>query len=697
MAQIMLKRLLAPPAAAPLPAARLPLLPGLLLVFVAYLAVAQLTMAIGTAGHGLFVPFWPPAGIALAALVLGGGRLWPAVLLATLGSALISGFAPLTGLLMGAGNALGAWAGYRLLRGPLQFDPRLGRPQDVLHLCFSAPVLGGAISASLGVCALSLGGSLEPAQLLPAWRGWWVGDLAGTQLLAPLLLAWLQPREGLDQGRWRHLAVAAVVAAALSSLWFFSERAPESFAYAGLLLLLTLIWIAFSCELRLVTLALATTALTAAVFAALGTGPFANIEPQLVQVKLQVLIASLTAVTLALAAANRQRRSAEEDRNRAEERLEQVLDSLDDVIWTLEAEERRFSFVSGATQRLSGHSAAELYANAMRWADDLYPADREATLAAFERQFAGEAADQEFRIIRDGEVRWLRVRSHPVVVAERVVRIHGITQDVTSLHRAMDRLAASEERLRRALGASEVGVWDWAVETGNLQFVLAVADGNGYRLAERSVGLAEWEASLHPEDRTRAMQALLDCRDGRSLRFRCEYRTHTRHGHWRWFRGEGQVVDSADGQARHLAGTFRDIHERKQVEAELEKLSMAVEQNPSVVFITDAQGRFEYCNQAFSEVTGYGLEDILEQTPRLLKSGLNEVGTYADLWRTINAGKTWRGRLLNRRRDGSIYVCLQAIAPIRDANGRITHFVSISQDLSELQESPDLWPPRRRS
>ena len=124
---------------------------------------------------------------------------------------------------------------------------------------------------------------------------------------------------------------------------------------------------------------------------------------------------------------------------------------------------------------------------------------------------------------------------------------------------------------------------------------------------------------------------------------------------------------------------------------------MAVEQNPSVVFITDAQGRFEYCNQAFSEVTGYGLEDILEQTPRLLKSGLNEVGTYADLWRTINAGKTWRGRLLNRRRDGSIYVCLQAIAPIRDANGRITHFVSISQDLSELQESPDLWPPRRRS
>ena len=53
-----------------------------------------------------------------------------------------------------------------------------------------------------------------------------------------------------------------------------------------------------------------------------------------------------------------------------------------------------------------------------------------------------------------------------------------------------------------------------------------------------------------PEAERAAMQALLDCRDGRSLRFRCEYRTHTRHGHWRWFRGEGQVVDSADGQAR---------------------------------------------------------------------------------------------------------------------------------------------------
>jgi len=170
----------------------------------------------------------------------------------------------------------------------------------------------------------------------------------------------------------------------------------------------------------------------------------------------------------------------------------------------------------------------------------------------------------------------------------------------------------------------------------------------------------------------------------------------TRQGHWRWYRGEGQVVESdAEGRARRLAGTFRDIHERKQVEGELEKLSMAVEQNPSVVFITDDQGQFEYCNQAFTEVTGYALEDILGQTPRLLKSGLNERATYSELWRTIGAGQTWRGRLLNRRRDGSIYVCLQTVAPIRDANGRTTHFVSISQDLSELQDAPGLWSGRR--
>lgn len=692
----MSKRLF-PPLPAPPPSAltRLPPWGRLLAVTALYLLAAQAAFAIGVGGLGMLVPFWPAAGIALAALLLGGQGLWPAIFLGSAAVPLLSGHGPAASLAIGGGNALGAWAACRLLQGPLAIDLRLERPRDVLHLCFSAPALSAALSGLVGIAALALAGRVEPGQALQAWRVWWVGDIVGSQLLAPLLLAWLLPRSSTPGDSTPLLAPAALLALAGTALWFFAGQSPEYFAYAGLLWLLVLLWLAFSWDLRPVTLALTGTAALAAAFAAQGSGPFADLPPPLVQVKLQVLITCVTAMTLALAAANRQRRRAEAERSHMEARLEQVLDSLGDVIWTLEAD-RRFSFFSGAMERHFGRPVADFYADPQLWLEYVLPEDREAVRQVFAAQFQGIPADHEFRIRdRHERLRWMRVRSHPQVQDGQVLRVHGIAQDITSLRRTAERLGASEERLRRALGASEVGVWDWAVDSGALEFVQAVAEGGVYRLAERSVDLAKWEESLHPDDRGRVMQALADCRDGRQPRFRSEYRTLTRQGHWRWFRGEGQVVQNdAGGRCLRLAGTFRDIHERKQVEVELEKLSMAVEQNPSVVFITDAQGHFEYCNPAFSEVTGYALEEILGKTPRLLKSGLNENEAYAGLWRTINAGRTWHGRLLNRRRDGSLYVCQQAIAPIRDANGRITHFVSISQDLSEMGEGGAYWPGR---
>lgn len=699
MPPIMLTKFLA--AGAPDPLSRFgrqPLGLRLLLTFLAYLAAARLTSAIGTTGFGLLVPFWPPAGIALAAMLLGGRQLWPAVLLATLASALFSGFSFAAGLCMGLGNTLGAWAACHLLRKLLAFSPTLDRPRDVMHLCFSAPALSGALSALVGMATLYASGQVAASDLATAWRSWWVGDIAGAQLMAPFILAWLQPREAFGRNGWRdYLALAAVLLLTIASLDLYTPEQPEVFTYSRLLLLLALIWLAFNCDLRLVTLALVGIALIAAFFAAARCGPFSDLNLTDIQIRLQILIAAISTMTLALAAANRQRRTAEEDLSRVVSQLDEVLDSLDDVVWTLDPASGRYTYLSGAIGRLFRRPIQDFYDDPELWLRQVVEEDRPTTLAAFRQVFEHEV-EHSFRITDgNGQIRWMRARGRPVRDGEgRLLRIDGITQDITSLHQATSQLAASEERLRRALGASEVGVWDWEVAAGALNFVLAVPAGQQYGLEEHCLSLAEWEASLHQEDRERALKALTDCREGRSPRFHCEYRMRTRQGHWRWYRGEGQVVENdAAGRALRLAGTFRDIHERRQVEGELEKLSMAVEQNPSVVFITDDQGQFEYCNQAFSEVTGYALEDILGQTPRLLKSGLNERATYSELWRTICAGQTWRGRLLNRRRDGSIYVCLQTIAPIRDGNGRTTHFVSISQDLSELQEAPGLWSPRR--
>lgn len=112
-------------------------------------------------------------------------------------------------------------------------------------------------------------------------------------------------------------------------------------------------------------------------------------------------------------------------------------------------------------------------------------------------------------------------------------------------------------------------------------------------------------------------------------------------------------------------------------------LSTALEGTVNAVFITDRQGRIEWVNGAFSEITGFSLKDVAGSTPSLLKSGEHDSGFFADMWNDILAGKPWRGELVNRRRDGLRYYARQAVTPIFDDKQEITHFVAIQEDITE--------------
>ncbi|MGE5471533.1 MAG: PAS domain S-box protein [Bacteroidota bacterium] len=125
--------------------------------------------------------------------------------------------------------------------------------------------------------------------------------------------------------------------------------------------------------------------------------------------------------------------------------------------------------------------------------------------------------------------------------------------------------------------------------------------------------------------------------------------------------------------------------ERKQAEAELRKLSLAVAQSPVSIIITDLGGRIEYVNPAFTRVSGYSPADILGQTPRLLQSGQTPAQSYRHLWSTLLAGQIWDGEFVNRRKDGTDYIEAATISPLRQADGRITHYVAVKTDITERQ------------
>ncbi len=113
----------------------------------------------------------------------------------------------------------------------------------------------------------------------------------------------------------------------------------------------------------------------------------------------------------------------------------------------------------------------------------------------------------------------------------------------------------------------------------------------------------------------------------------------------------------------------------------------AVEQSPVTVIITDRQGRIEYANAATSQVTGFPREELLGENPRIWKSGLTPRANYEDLWQTISSGAAWTGELVNRRRNGELFVERLRIVPVRDSQGQVARFLAVGENLTSQREA----------
>ena len=125
------------------------------------------------------------------------------------------------------------------------------------------------------------------------------------------------------------------------------------------------------------------------------------------------------------------------------------------------------------------------------------------------------------------------------------------------------------------------------------------------------------------------------------------------------------------------------IVSQKRTEAKAHELAQAVEQTRAAIVITDTEGVIQYVNPAFGEHTGYEWDDVAGQKPSLLKSGENDERLYADLWRSITAGRTWTGRLHNRRKDSSLYWSGIVVSPLRGKGGEIRGYLGVSEDITD--------------
>ncbi len=143
------------------------------------------------------------------------------------------------------------------------------------------------------------------------------------------------------------------------------------------------------------------------------------------------------------------------------------------------------------------------------------------------------------------------------------------------------------------------------------------------------------------------------------------------------------VKDHERTYLKKLPVTVEHAIRRHYAEAQVRKLTRAVEQSPVSVVITDTAGRIEYVNPKFTDLTGYAADEALGRNPRLLKSGEHPPEFYEQLWSTILAGRQWHGELRNRKKNGTLFWERSSISPVRDRDGSITHFVAVKEDVTE--------------
>ncbi len=132
----------------------------------------------------------------------------------------------------------------------------------------------------------------------------------------------------------------------------------------------------------------------------------------------------------------------------------------------------------------------------------------------------------------------------------------------------------------------------------------------------------------------------------------------------------------------HIISITRDITQRKQDAADLERLKVAIEHSGEIILVTDTDGNIQYANPAFEKITGFTLTEALRKNTCILKSDMHDQTFYNDMWHTISSGRTWTGRIVNRKKDGTLYTEEATISPVFDGKGKIVNYVAIKHDIT---------------
>ncbi len=263
--------------------------------------------------------------------------------------------------------------------------------------------------------------------------------------------------------------------------------------------------------------------------------------------------------------------------------------------------------------------------------------------------------------------------------------INAFNRMAAALEGAQDNLREESERYAVTLSSIGDGVIATDVD-GCVTFMNPIAEALAGWKMDEALGRSVLQVFRVINETSREA---LECPVGRALR---EGRVVGLAQHSLLIARDGTERPIADSAAPirhpdgHIGGAvlvFRDQSEERATDLALRKLSLAVEQSPESIVITNLNAEIEYVNQAFLRVTGYDREEVIGQNPSILDSGKTPPENFVAMWSALSQGQSWKGEFYNKRKDGIDYVEFAIVTPIHQPDGNISHYVAVKEDITE--------------
>ncbi len=660
------------------------------LAALAYYAVARLGLLAAVAAP-VVSSAWPPAGLALALLLLGGTRFWPGIALGAFALNATSGV-PLPGAaVIGLGNAGEALIAAVLLQR-LAFDTGLARLRDVLVFVLYGALIGPVVAATVGVASLTVSGEAAAGDFGRLWFVWWAGDAIGILVVAPLLLAW---RRAWDVRPHPARALEAVVLTlALIVLTGMLFRTKLTYIY---MIFPVTSWAAIRFGVRGAATAVALVAAMTIGFTLDGRGPFVAGTPTHNLFLLQTFLALLAATTLSLAAAGREREDAERRVRDSEQWLREAQSLARLGSWTWDAAHDAFAW-SPELCRIYGVEPTSAPAGLNGFLEHVHPEDRTDVRAAVMTAVeTGHGFRFQGRIIRpDGELRVVDAVGEAVPGdggGGTVVALRGICSDITEHKKAEHDLRRAEQRFRLFVES----VRDYAIimldpEGRVTTWNLGAERVKGYRAA--NILGRHFRCFYTEEDRALG-------RPEANLRIATRFGWVQEEG-WR-VREDGSrywadvTIASVKDDAGSLLGfakVTRDLTERRlseEVLREREKLLEAMfDRTASGIALLDTVGRFVRVNRRLEALLGYTARELRDFTLESLLVPADREHSRAlsmDLLAARREAVQTEARY--RRKNGEPVWMLTTMAVIPGPDGAPRNFITIVEDIAAQRRAQE--------